>query len=860
MLLEALVDQLNQRFVHEKRATVCLWFDEHREFWRLLPHLREHLALLESAPFVLLEYDAAALHGQIWLKSQVARALASSDQDASPRRRFVVYVPFSEERLERPGADGEPPLELLTEYAVGGVLWRVGGKRPTLFTFLKQAGVALPFDSAAQRRLYDGGADSMLAKYVASNIGQHQSFWQTPITAELAQSRLVGDLDQALLDLAADPDGGWQDLLERGLINELQEMAQERYGFVKRMTPVVEWVRDLVAALALTDAYVGYGEAADFPFLDRLPPSALRSHHIQLLQRWLRDSDSRDSWDRWVREVEKQIDLSAWASGREGCAFGFPHLVRLRWNRASAEFNAAADKASTTAEYFEQNRELIAREAELGAASHAPAGCWGLLRDLGVFLDECDKAAARVFEGQPAAELARVYVEAAPVVELQHMRIRLQAEEQDLPPVARVADRAYGRYTNALNTEFFRALVDQGSATVTEMPSVTRHVEKTVWRAEGKRAVIIVDALRFDCAHAIKEQLHDREVKIEPVVATLPTVTPIGMTALLPISDATVTLSIVGNDLHPKVDGKDTAVLSNRISLLSERGATCLEIAEVETASQVPADAGDLLVAYGHDELDHIGHGEAQTLIRHVQSEVDRLVRLIQKLHRWGYPTVHVLTDHGFILLPQELLPETVPCDSAWCHVLKERYALVPAKADVPLATFPFEWDADVRVAVPPGLAFFKAEKSFSHGGAAVQELVIPHLASRSRTRAEKRIGVDVVVATTELTRAAVKVTLRPRLADSTPSGQLVLATEVGRTLALDVSRIDEHGQQASVLAAGVKQVRLEPEAGEQSITLFFHSAQALRADDILGLDVRDAETGEQFPAGGLNLTVARDM
>jgi len=76
----------------------------------------------------------------------------------------VIYLPFSEERLARQGADGEPPLEILTEYAVGGVLWRVGGKRPTLFSFLKQAGVALPSDPAAQRRLYDGGADSLLAK------------------------------------------------------------------------------------------------------------------------------------------------------------------------------------------------------------------------------------------------------------------------------------------------------------------------------------------------------------------------------------------------------------------------------------------------------------------------------------------------------------------------------------------------------------------------------------------------------------------------------------------------------------------------------------------------------------------------
>jgi len=84
MLLEALVDQFNQRFVHEKRASVCLWFDEHRELGRVLPHLREHLVLLEPAPFVLLEYDAAALHGQIWRR---AESLAHWRRRAATRRR-----------------------------------------------------------------------------------------------------------------------------------------------------------------------------------------------------------------------------------------------------------------------------------------------------------------------------------------------------------------------------------------------------------------------------------------------------------------------------------------------------------------------------------------------------------------------------------------------------------------------------------------------------------------------------------------------------------------------------------------------------------------------------------------------------
>jgi hypothetical protein len=59
MILEVLASQLDQRFQHEKRAQVCLWFDEKREFARLLPTLQSHLAGQKRLPFVLLEYDAA---------------------------------------------------------------------------------------------------------------------------------------------------------------------------------------------------------------------------------------------------------------------------------------------------------------------------------------------------------------------------------------------------------------------------------------------------------------------------------------------------------------------------------------------------------------------------------------------------------------------------------------------------------------------------------------------------------------------------------------------------------------------------------------------------------------------------------
>jgi hypothetical protein len=859
MVLEALVGQFVQRFRHEKRAQICLWFDERQEFARMLPALHEHLGQMTAAPFRLLEYDADRGRGQVWLKYQIFRAVEEAALEPRASHRFVLYVPLSEDRLDAPGPNGEPALDLLAEYRIAGVEWRIGGKRPTLFSFLRQAGVTLPASPGVQRRLSEGGRDSLLAKYVGAFVDRPAAYWTTTLTPELAQSRLLGDLDQAILDLAVDPEAALRDLRDRGLEREFRALVREQYGLDRSVSPPTDWVRDLVAVLAISETYVGYGEPADFPFLDRLPPAALRPHHVQLLQRWLRDSECRAAWDRWVAEVETQLDLTKWATGREGLSFGFPHLVRLRWGEVWTAFEEAAARGSKTAAFFEQHGEVLDKEAEYARAGGAPVGAWDLLRSLGVFVKACDEARRRADQAEDVSALARVYVDHAAAVERQHVRLRFDAEEQGLEPVAKVADRVYATYTNTLNERFFQHLTAHASAAVPGIEPVTSRLEETLWNAPGKRAVVIVDALRYDCALAVAGLLRDQQVEVEPLIATLPTVTPIGMTALLPISSAQVGLQIKGNDVHPTVNGKDTSVRSNRLAYLKQLGADCRDIADVESASTALQRLGQLLVVFGHEEVDHIGHGDAQALVRHVHLEIERLARLIRKLHRWGYPTVHMVTDHGFILLDQEKLPEEVRCDKEWCHVLKERFALVPASADLQLATFPFAWDDGVRVAVPPGLAFFKTEKAFSHGGAALQEVVLPHLVSRSEI-SRQRIGVEVVLPTYELMRAAVKVVLRPTPAGATETGQIPLFAGTGRSIIVDVFRVDAAGERSSVLASGVREVRLEPEDKEQTVTLFFHTARTFRKGELLDLDIRDAETTEQFPPGGIKLTVGRDM
>lgn len=860
MILGALVSQLEQRFQHEKRARVCLWFDERSEFARLLPLLDEHVASRTKSPFVLLAYDKAQRHGQIWLKHQVHRRLEAASPGERATLRFVVYVPLAEERLDATNCDDDVCLDLLEEFRAVGVFFRIGGKKPTLFSFLKQAGVALPEGPSDQRRLYESGRDSLLAKYSAKFVDRPPVFWETTLTSDVAQSRLIGDVDQSLFELAADPDTTWAALHEKGLHQELVVMVKERYGFEAPGRSPTEWVRELVTTVALTETFLGYGEPADFPFKNKLPPLPVRPNHVALVHRWLRDAEYRPAWDRRVEDAETDVDLSAWAEGHPaGRSVAFPHLVWQRWGRTWQEFEFASAKESSTEWFFSKTRAVLAEQAEFLKARDQEIGHWQLLRDLDALVTACAGARREVSASDEPHALVALFVKHAQEIDGAHLEIRYGAEEAGLPAVAKVADRAYASYTNALNDAFFKKIAAARNLDGLGLSGVTQQLEKSIWKGNGRRAVVVVDALRYDCALAIGERLRGQSVEVSPVLAMLPTVTPVGMTAMLPLSGKTVDVELKHNSLHPKVGGKDFAARAARLAFLTEFGADCRDISEVESSS-LPLDTGELLVVYGHEEVDSIGHGQAETLIRHVRLEIERLARLVRKLHRWGYTTVHIVTDHGFILLDEGKLPSEVTCDRSWCHVLKERYALVPASADIPLVTLPFEWSSEYRVAVPPGLAFFKAEKSFSHGGAAIQELVIPHLVSRGHVPQGKRVSIEVVLPAFELQRPAVKVTVRVGASPAQKGAQLPIFSDAGRTLSIEVLRRAVGGTAKSVLASKAKELRIEPRDNEQSVTLFFHTAQSFQKGELLELDIRDVETTEQFPPGGIKLTVGRDM
>ena len=531
MLAIAFITQIQQRFSHEKRARVCLWFDPASEFSRLLPVFAQHLAEMKTRPFQILAYDRAQKHGQLWLKRQVWLA-----RQEDPQARLVIHLPFPEERMSSPDENGKNHLELLLEFHIGGVDWKVAGKRPSLFSFLKAAGVRLPDGVAEQRKITDGGAESLLSKYSAKFSGRPPAFWEETVTSELVQTRLVGDVDQTVLDLAVEPEAKWEALRQEGHLDEFLTAVQDRLGACPDTDSPELWIKGLVERLALTEAFVGYGESADFPFADRVPLMRYRENHLNLVRRWLRDANCRGAWDRWVVEAEGHINLASWAKGRKGACYGFPHLVTQRWHDAVQSLVYSAETPEKLASHVAEVSSIIQREVEFTKASAAPADSWDTLAGFTRFVAATGKAKLAAADATSTAECLRVYLEFAAEVDQAHLRLKGQAQEWELVELAEIIDRTYAAYANALNQTFFTAYTATEAADIPGLPFVTDQMEAHVWSPKGKRAVIIVDALRYDCALALKSMLTGSEVSVTPMRAMLPTITPFGMSALLPAS------------------------------------------------------------------------------------------------------------------------------------------------------------------------------------------------------------------------------------------------------------------------------------------------------------------------------------
>src|SRR3990172_8456867 len=88
------------------------------------------------------------------------------------------------------------------------------------------------------------------------------------------------------------------------------------------------------------------------------------------------------------------------------------------------------------------------------------------------------------------------------------------------------------------------------------------------WRGCG-RGIIVTDACRWDLAQDLAKLLEGDECSLAPVLTTLPSNTPCGMAALLPLAEQTVVVEFgAGKPAIRQGDAKDLDTRDGRKAFL----------------------------------------------------------------------------------------------------------------------------------------------------------------------------------------------------------------------------------------------------------------------------------------------------
>ena len=272
----------------------------------------------------------------------------------------------------------------------------------------------------------------------------------------------------------------------------------------------------------------------------------------------------------------------------------------------------------------------------------------------------------------------------------------------------------------------------------------SRVYPETAEKAHGRVAYFLVDALRFEMGAELAQQLDQAtELALKPAIAALPTVTPVGMAALLP--GASTSFSVVEHKgtLAARVGGTALPGSAERMKYLRALRPDAQDIdlnklLEVSSKSLERRFGSTPLLVVRSQEIDLLGEASGGYLARHVMDTViANVARAVRKLAKLGFETFVVTADHGhqFAVRKEEDMLLDKP-GGATVDLHRRCWAGhggQTAAACVRVTAAELGYDSDLEFVFPRGLAVFKAggDLAYHHGGISLQEVVVPVLTFR---------------------------------------------------------------------------------------------------------------------------------
>ena len=277
---------------------------------------------------------------------------------------------------------------------------------------------------------------------------------------------------------------------------------------------------------------------------------------------------------------------------------------------------------------------------------------------------------------------------------------------------------------------------------VLEVPQQTDFYRRQVAASDSKVYVIISDAMRYEVAATLAEQLRretQAKVDLKSMQAVFPTITKFGMAALLPHKELSVALRTGKAERLAVLADRQSTEANNRDKLLKGADLASVALKYKDIIGMKRADRQALIkgmnvVYIYHDTIDEAGHLES-SIFSACDTAIDELKNMVRIIaNEWGGANILITADHGFLYTYSPLsedgkVDKTTQSDQD--VEIGRRYAIMQKGAQ-PKYLLPVKFlggDTAYDAFAPRESIRIKMKGgglNFVHGGISLQEMVVP--------------------------------------------------------------------------------------------------------------------------------------
>jgi hypothetical protein len=318
-----------------------------------------------------------------------------------------------------------------------------------------------------------------------------------------------------------------------------------------------------------------------------------------------------------------------------------------------------------------------------------------------------------------------------------------EIEEDDFEKLTAKVRKRYADLTDELNRKFVEHFQKSGYAIDGILHQSRIFCDRVAPPSAKKKKTVffLVDALRYEMASELLEGMDkDFNISLEPAISNLPSITPVGMAALMPGAEMGMELTSAKGGMNVLLDGQSLKDRKSRLDYAERKVAgkvIALKLADalrLGTKRKKELKEADLIIVTSQeiDRLGEEGDGYAET--RHFMDDMlEQLRRALRILARAGVEHFIITADHGYIFADQVDPGMLMHSPGGTIVELHPRAWIgkggADAKGYVRVTASQLEYGGDLEMAFPRGLSCFRVKGGvggYFHGGISLQEMVIP--------------------------------------------------------------------------------------------------------------------------------------